>query len=289
MNEQVNDAFGKSVRLDEFLDAGAAFEPIYGNNDAVPLLEHKTGATGTVSMDLFAVGDKTSLQDVIFNPLYDIQKVMRAVTRGYVGYRNNRNVLGLMVAKTAAAGWDAGQQQAADTTTNATKEELLYNTLVNAYATLLGLTDAQTGQTIAADQVYLAIPYDKQLWFQRTVNGQLNLGGKGKPSNFETLSWLNAIIPYRGDTIYAGEKTHSYPGVNSAYAYLFVPKAAYTLTKRQLTMEQGKGSVLNLSQEERVWYGIQTEYVAEFFGYSHSTPVGSSGTGMCLEITLPAL
>jgi len=288
MNEQVNDAFGKSVRLDEFLDAGGAFEDIYGNNDAVPLLEHKTGATGSVSMDLFALGDKTSLQDVIYNPLYDIQKVMRAVTRAYVGLRNNRNVLGLMVAKTTAAGWDTGQQEAADTV-ETSKEAKLYATLVNAYDRLLNLTDAQTGQTIGADQVYLAIPYGKQMWFQRAVNGQLNLGGKGKPSNFESLSWLDAIIPYRGDTIYVGEDTVSYPGVAATKAYMFVPRAAYTLTKRGLTMEQGKGSVLTLSQEERVWYGIQTEYVAEFFGYSHSTPVGSSGTGMCVEITLPTL
>jgi hypothetical protein len=289
MNEQNNPAFGKSVRLDEFLDAGAIFSTIYGNNDAVPLLEHKTGATDTVSMAMFAVGDKTSLQDVIFNPLYDIEKVMRAVTRGYVGLRNSRNVLGLMVAKTTAAGWNAAQQQAADTTTNATKEELLYNTLVSAYAKLLGLVDPQTQQTIAADRVMLAIPYSKQIWFMRAINGQLNVGGKGKPSNFESLSWIDGIIPYRGDTIYAGKKTQTYAGVASTKAYMFVPKIGYTLTKRGLTMEQGRGSVLNLSQEERVWYGIQTEYVQEFFGYSYTGNPGVSGEGFCVEITLPTL
>lgn len=290
MSEQINPAFGKSVRLDEFLDAGAIFETIYGNNDAVSLLEHKTGATGTVSMDLFAVGDKTSLQDVIFNPLYDLEKVMRAVTRGYTGLRNNRNVLGLMVAKTAATGWDTGQQQAADTTSGATKEELLYNTIVSAYKKLLLLNDPQTNQPISTTNgVYLAIPKGTEFAFNRAINGQLNVGGKGKPSNFAALTEISAIIPYAGDTIYAGKKTQAYPGVQSAYAYMFIPRIAYTLTKRGLTMEQGRGSVLTLSQEERVWYGIQTEYVSEFFGYSYSTPIGSSGTGFCLEITLPTL
>ena len=292
-NEQMNDGFGKSVRLDEFLDAGAIFKTIYGNNDDVPLVEHKTGATGTVSMDLFAVGDKSSLQDVIFNPLYDIEKVMRAVTRGYVGLRNDRSVLGEMVKYTAGAptayagGWDSGQQQAADTTSGASKEELLYNTLVSAYKKLLLLKDVQTKQTIETPSVYLAIPKGTEFAFNRAVNGQLNLGGKGKPSNFEALTWIDAIIPYRGDTIYAGKETKTYSGVASGYAYMFVPRVAYTLTKRGLTMEMGRGSVLNLSQEERVWYGIQSEYSQEFFGYTAG--LGATGYGYCVEITLPTL
>lgn len=290
MNEQVNPAFGKAIRLDEFLDPGAVFKTIYGNNDTVHLLEHKTGATETVSMDLFAVGDKTSLQDVIFNPMYDIEKVMRAVTRGYVGLRNNRNVLGLMVAKTTANGWDGGQKQSADATSGATKEELLYNTLVSAYKKLLLLKDPQTKQEIdTMNGVYLAIQKGTEFSFQRAINGQLNVGGKGKPSNFEALNFISALIPYRGDTIYAGKETVTYPGVASGKAYMFVPRVAYTMTKRTLTMEQGRGSVLDLSREERVWYGIQTEYTKEFFGYSYTGNPGASGEGYCIEISLPTL
>lgn len=287
MNEQMNPAFTKTLALDEFLEYGAAFETIYGNNDSVPLLEHKTGATGTVTMDLFAVGDKASLQELIFDPIYQLEKVMRAVTRGYVAKRNSRNILGLMVAKTTATGWDSGQQQAADTTSGASKEELLYNTLVSAYKKLLLLKDPQTTKVISTPSIMLAIPKGTEFAFNRAINGQLNMGGKGKPSNFEALSWIDAIIPYQGDTIYVGQKAFSYAGVASGKAYMFVPKVAYTLTKRGLTMEQGRGSVLNLSQEERVWYGIQTEYTDEFFGYSAG--IGSSGYGFCVEITLPTL
>lgn len=285
--EVVNPGFGKSVRLDEFLDAGAIFKTILGNNDAVSLLEHKTGATGTVSMELFAVGDKASLQELIFNPLYDIEKIMRAVTRGYVGLRNDRNVLGRMVAKTTASGWQSTQQQAADATSGATKEELLYNTLVSAYKKLLLLTDVQTGQTIDTPSVYLAIQKGTEFAFNRAVNGQLNVGGKGKPSNFEAMTWIDAIIPYRGDVIYAGKETKTYAGVASGKAYMFVPRVAnWTLTKRGLTMESGRGSVLTLSQEERVWYGIQQEYDQEFFGHSAGL---ASGSGYCIEISLPTL
>lgn len=286
MNEQSNPAFTKTVTLDEFLEYGAIFKAITGNNDAVNLLEQKSGATGSVTMDMFAVGDKTSIQNLLYNTIYDIEKVMRAVTRGYVGLRNNRNVLGLMVAKTTATGWDSAQQQAADTTSGATKEELLYNTLMSAYSKLLGLIDPQTQQTISVPEVYLAIPYSKQIWFPRAINGQLNVGGKGKPSNFEALTWITALIPYRGDTIYAGNESVSYAGVATTKAYMFVPRVAYTLVKRPLTMEMGTGSVLNLSTEERAWYGIQSEYTTEFFGGSGG---GTSGEGFCIEVTLPTL
>jgi hypothetical protein len=293
MNEQINPAFTKTITLDEFLEWGAIFGDIKGNNDAVPLMEHKSGATGSVTMGMKAVGDKSSLQELIYSPLYDLEKVMRAVTRGFVGLRNDMSILGDMVKYTAgsptayAGGWDAGQQQAADTTSGASKEALLYNTLVSAYKKLLLLKDVQTKQVISTPSVYLAIPKGTEFAFNRAINGALNVGGKGKPSNFEALSWIDAIIPYEGDTIYAGEKKVTYSGVASGKAYMFVPRVAYTLTKRGLIMEQGRGSVLNLSQIERVWYFIQTKYTQEFFGYTAG--VGSTGYGHAIEISLPTL
>lgn len=292
--EIVNDGFTKSITLDEFLEWGAIFETIYGNNDAIPLLEHKSGATGTVTMDLFAVGEKSSLQELIFSPLYEMEKVMRAVTRGYVALRNDRTVLGEMVKYTAATetgytgGWDSGQKQAADTTSGATKEELLYNTLISAYKKLINLKDVQTDDLIDTPSVYLAIPKGASFAFNRAINGQLNLGGKGKPSNFEALNWIDAIIPYRGDTIYAGKKKKAYGGVASGYAYMFVPKVYnWTLTKRGLTREVGAGDMSNMFKEQSVFYGCQTEYSQEFFGYTAG--LKSTGYGACIEITLPTL
>jgi predicted RNA-binding Zn ribbon-like protein len=277
-------SFNKSVRLDEFLPYGAAFTDIFGNNDAVKLLEHKSGATDVVNMVLRAVGDKSSLQEEIFSSIYSLQRVTDAVARGYTAKRNDLNVLGRMVAKTAASGWHANNQQAADTTSGATEEQLLYNTLVSALKLLYSLKDPQTNKVISTPSVILAIPKGTEWAFQRVINGLSNGGVVG---NFAALTQIASIIPYQGDTIYMGKETFNYPGVASGKAYLFVPKVSnFTLVKRGLTMETGMGSVLDLSRQERVWYFVQTEYDTEFFGKSAGL---AANTGYAVEITLPTL
>lgn len=282
--ERINPGFTKSVRLDEFLMPGAAFSPIKGNNDTVKLLEHKTGATGTVDIDLFAVGDKISLAKELFDNLYRAADVNEAVARGYVAKRNDLSVLGQMVAKTAATGWNASQQVAADGTSGATKMELLYNTLVTALNTLYGLNDPQTGKKISTPSIYLAIPKGTEFAFGRVMMGLQN---GGKVGNYPALTQIAGIIPYEGDVIYMGEEKYTYPGVASGKAYLFVPGVAnWTLVKRGLVMEQGQGSVLELSRQERAWYFAQGKYDTEFFGGSAAL---TAGTGYAVEISLPTL
>jgi hypothetical protein len=284
---QMPDA-GKSITLDEFLEYGAIMETVYGNNDALPLLEHKSGATGTLTFDLYGVGDKTSLKEVIFSGLYDLERVNRAVSRAYTSLRNDRTVLGRCVAKTTGSTWDATQQVAADTTSGATKEELLYNTIVAAIKKLKGLTDPQTGLAIPATGLCLAVPYGTEWAFMRAIDGQLNAGGKGKVGNYASLmTEVATIIPYRGDVIYAGKKTATYAGVASGKAYLFVPRVAnYTVVKRPLTVAVGQGSVLSLEQTERAFYAVDASYDTEFFGDSAGLAAGS---GFVVEITLPTL
>lgn len=286
-NEVMVPGAGPSVTLDEFLEWGAAMETIYGNNDPLPLVEHKTGATGSLVFDLYGVGDKTSLKEVIFSSLWDLERLNRAVARGYRAKRNDRNVLGQMVAKTTATGWQSTQQQAADATANATKEELMYNTINAAINKLIGLNDPQTGLPIAASSGLTLACNPKQMRaIERAIRGQLEVGGKGKPANFSALSEISQIVPYQGDTIYMGKKTYTYGGVDSGKAYLFVPRIAYTVVKRPLTMVMGEGDVLNLEQTKRAWYAVDKAYDTEFFGHSAG---GTSGTGWCVEITLPSI
>jgi hypothetical protein len=245
-------------------------------------MEHKTGATGNVTMEIFGVADKSSLQEQLFSGFYDLGKRNDAVARGYAALRNSRNVLGKMVAKTTATGWDANQQVAPDATASAAKEELLYNTMVSAIKKMYLLTDPQTGLPIDTPEMFLAIPKGTEFAFQRALNGQLQNTGKAKVGNYESLNQISTVIPYRGDTIYMGKKTYAYPGVASGKAYLFVPRVAnFTMTKRGLTTEMG-----TKYDDITKWYGCQIEYDTEFFGGSASLTAGS---GYCLEVSLPTL
>ncbi len=281
----VNPGMNKTNRLDEFLPYGAAFSEVAGSNDAVKLMEHKSGATETFDVSIFAVGDKSTLAEEIFSTIYSLQRVTDAVSRGYVAKRNDLSVLGRMVAKTAASAFAASNKVAADTTSDATKEELLFNTLVTALKALYLLKDPQTKKVIQTPGTILAIPKGTEWAFQRALFG---LSNGGKIANINPLTAIGTIIPYEGDTIYMGKETFTYPGVASGKAYLFVPKVAnYTFVKRGVTMETGVGSVLELSRQERAWWFAQGKYDKEFFGASESG--GTAGEGFCLEITLPTL
>lgn len=290
--EIVNPGFSKSISLDEFLPYTGAFREITGANNTVPMIEHKTGVTGSVTQKLYALGDARTLEDELYNTdIYGMEKVQNAVTRAHTGLRNNLT-LGALIALTTAAGFAATQKQAADTTSGATKEELLYNTINSAIEVLTKLKDPQTDQEIDVPRMVIACRPGDVRRINRAINGQLNVGGKGKPSNFTALTEISELWPYRGDTLYIGKEKITYSGIAENKAYLFVPGSAgapaWTLTKRGLTQEVGRGSVLQLSREERAWYFGQTSYIEEFLGSSSTTLGLGAGYGWVVEITLPA-
>lgn len=274
-----NPAFGKSVALDEFLPYTAPFAEIRGSNDTVPLIEQKSGATGNVSMAMYAVGWKMSISDMLYNTLFDLQRVMDAVTRGYVGKRNDLS-LGSIIGAT----FDASQKQAADATASATYDLLLYNTFRKAYKLLTSLKDPQTNQEIRAPRVVL-VCHPTLVWsIERVIRGQLQAKG-GTPINTESLP-IDEIWPYRGDVLYWGKETVTYSGCPTTKAYLLVPGvASHTLVKRGLTMNVGQGDVLSLAQEERAWYFVQGRYDTDFMG---KTGGAAASTGFVVEVTLPA-
>lgn len=290
--EIVNPGFSKSITLDEFLPYAGAFEEITGANNTVPMIEAKTGVTGSVTQILYGLGFARTLEDELYNTdIYSLEKVQTAVVRAHTAKRNDL-LLGALIAITTAAGWDSSQQQAADTTSGATKEELLYNTINGAIETITKLLDPQTKQEIDVPRLVIACRPGDVRRINRAINGQLNVGGKGKPSNFAALNEVSELWPYRGDTLYVGKKKVTFSGIAENKAYIFVPGSAgapaWTLTKRGLTQEVGRGSVLELSREERAWYFSQTKYIEEFLGSSSTTLGLATGYGWVVEITLPA-
>lgn len=290
--EIIRPDISKTVSLDEFLPYTGAFREITGANNAVPMIEAKTGVTGSVTQVLRAIGFARTLEDELYDTdIYSIEKVQTAVARAHTGRRNDLT-LGVLIALTTAAGFAASQKQAADTTSGATKEELLYNTINGAIETLTKLKDPQTEQEIDVPRMVIACRPGDVRRINRSINGQLNVGGKGKPSNFSALTEISEIWPYRGDTLYIGKEKITYSGIAENKAYLFVPgnagAPAWTLTKRGVTQEVGRGSVLELAREQRAWYFSQTSYIEEFLGSSSTTLGLGAGYGWVVEITLPA-
>lgn len=287
--EVTNPNFSKAVSLLEFLPFAGAFEKIKGTGDNVPMLQQKTGEEGSVNIEPYGLGHARSLEDELYNlDIYSIEKVNTAVARAHTSMRNHV-CFNPLIALTNAGGWDASQIVAADTT-GATYDQKLYLTIRNAIRTLMGLLDPQTQQEIDTPRMVLLVRNNVIQWdLNRILQGQLQKFGS-PVENRESLS-INEVWRYIGDTVDVGPKRVVYPGVPENTAYLFVPGPAgspnWTLSKRQLTQEVGRGDVLTLARERRAWYFAQGEYREEFLGSSSSSLGLGSGYGYVVTIDLP--
>ena len=287
--ERTNPNFPKAIPLIEFIPFAGVFEEHKGTGDNVPMLEQKTGEISSVDVLLYALGHARSLEDELYNlDIYSLQKVDAAVARAHTGRRNNI-CFGPLIALTAAGGWNASQVVAADVT-GATYDVRLYLTIRNAIRRLYGLLDPQTALEISASRVILLVRNQVIQWdLSRILQGQLERFGT--PVENRASLPIDEVWMYRGDTIDVGPKRTVFAGVPEGTAYLFIPGPAgspnYTLNKRQLTMEIGRGDVLQLARERRAWYFGQAEYREEFLGSSSAALVLADGYGYIVTIDLP--
>ena len=277
--------FPEVITLRELYDYVGEMQEISGSNDSVPLIEQALGVTDTVSMKILAIGWKDSLKNLLFNKLRDIEKANKAAVNAYTDKRNAATI-GTIVSAT----YHATQKQAADATANATFDALMYNTLRKAIKKLRGLKDPQTKLPIAVPSLTLLCNSADRWDIERVINGQLGSGnGTITGQNMASLP-IDTIIEYDHGILDGktwGKKKLSYPGVAQGKAYLFVPREAFWVAvKRPLTMETGRGSVLQLSTEEKAWYGVQGEHYKQFLGSSYPA-AGTTGEGFVVEITLP--
>jgi len=286
--EVTNFEFSETVNTNEFWPYRGKFKEIAGTNDSVPLIEQSLGEVDTVNMTIRALGWKDSIKNMLFNKVYNMQKVIQAVVDADTDQRNS-----LTVGKIVAATYVASQKQAADATSGATYDVLMYNTFRKAIKKIRGLKDYRTDRPIAVPSLAVLCNSADSWSISRAIGGQLQTGGTNGTLTTINASALpiNQIIEYDGginNGFAWGKEIMSYPGVTAGKAYLLVPREyLWVLNKRPLTMETGRGSVLQLSTEERAWYRVQAEFDKIFFGSSYSGTALGASYGAVLEVTLP--
>jgi len=286
--QELNDPnFPKSVNLQDFYKYVGKFGVIQGNGDAVPLVQQLLGETASVTMAIRGIGWATTLANLLYNSTFTQQKVNDAVAEAYVDMRNAR-VIGQIVAAT----YVATQKVSFVADSNETYDENLYNAFRWGIKKLRKLKDNITTRPISTTAGIVCLCNSQDTWdIMRVINGALAAGGGARGYNRQALP-INQVVEYdqgATDGFTFGKETLSFPGVTQGYAYLLVPNYAYVLNKRGLTLETGMGSALSLSQEERAWYSVQTEFLRDLLGSSYSSPPSGheAGYGAIVEIVLP--
>ena len=284
--ETVNFDFSENPTLREISPYRGIMKTVAGNNDAVSLIEQNLGNTDTVALTCKAVGWKDTIMNMLYNKAYSLDKIIKAATDADTDERNKATA-GVMIGAT----WVASNQQAAVTTSGLTLDEKTYETVLAAVKKLRALKDVQTGRKISAPRIHILCNSADTWQLENVIRGQLNGNGStARTSNRPALP-IDAIIEYdqginHGFVI--GKETASYPGVTAGKFYLFVPDVLLVASKRPLTMETGKGTVLELSTQEYAWYRVQGVYSKTFLGSSYpGTSVGAD-FGFALEVSMPS-
>lgn len=260
-----------------------------GSNSSVNLIEQKLGEADTMTLAINAVGWKDTLANMLYNKIHDMIKVNEAAVDADTDRRNNA-IIGTIVGTTFVA----SQKQAASTTSGATRDVLMYETIYNAIKKLKGLKDIRTSRKIASPRISILCNSIDSWDIQRVIGGQLTAGGANGTltvQNLQSLPIANIIEYDQGitDGFTYGKETLSFPGVTAGKCYLFVPQEyLWVVNKRPLTLETGYGSVLQLSTEERAWYRVDGSYMKEFLGSSYPGTSIGAGYGAIIEVTLPS-
>jgi len=285
--ESTNLEDGENVNLRDILPYRGNFDEVAGTGDGVNLIQGMTGTVETVQHKIRGVGHQTSLHNLVFNKLETIEKVTKAAVDSYTDRRN-----ALTAGVLANATYVASQKVAADST-GTTYDVKMYNTFRKAIKKLYGLKNAYTDRPIAVPRIAILCNSADRWSIERVIAGQLQTAGTGGAINSVNTSALPVaeIIEYDcgiTDGLAWGGKTLSFPGVAQGTAIVFVPREYFFVrNKRPLTMETGRGSVLTLSQEDKAWYNIQTEWYKIILGSSMPGTDLGAGYGAAVEVTLP--
>jgi len=287
-NEITDPNFPKTINLQDFYKYIGRFDVIAGAGDAVPLVQQLLGETTSVTMVIRALGWSTTLANLLYNSVHTLAKVNDAVAEAYVDMRNSR-VIGQIVGTT----YHWSQKVSFVSDANQTYDENLYNAFRWGIKKLKALFDNLTARPISTAGGIICLCNSQDSWdIMRVINGALGGDGGAARGFNRTALPISQLIEYdqgATDGFTYGLTTLSFPGVTQGHAYLLVPNYGYVLNKRGLTLETGVGSVLQLSQEDRAWYCVQTDFLRDMFGSSDdSPPTGSeSGYGAIVEIELP--
>ena len=250
----------RTMNISELFPYGVVFEENNGEGQSVAQGETRGGQYDSVDIKIYAAGFTWSLLAELFDNSLDMGQLNDAVAVGFNARRDDLAIDPILNFSYAGAG-----QTAAATLSGANRQELLYLTLEDAIDDLGERTEPITGRKIdVSNCVVLASELDAR-HIARVAQGLPSTNERAYPS----LSEINRVLGYHGETIPLRDRTVTYSGVPNGTAYLIVPNRYMAIPiKRNMMVEVDmQPDVRTLSREERAYWfaeGIYTEGIQYF-------------------------
>lgn len=251
-----SDKIFKSV---EFYPYAFEFTENNGEGQAVVQGESMGGGYEDIENIIYATGFTWTLLAELFDKSLDFQKISDGVMIAYNAKKDDLAISPILNATYA------GAKTTAASTVGSLRQELLYNTLVDAVDDLGVRVDPVTNREIdPMGSIILAHPFDAR-HIADVLTGLPSVNERRYPA----LSAVSNVVGYDGEVITGRAKTVTYSGVTKGEAYLIKPNRYMNIgIKRNLTLEvDSMPDVSTLAREKRAWYfveGMQTTGISSF-------------------------
>lgn len=244
------------MSIQEMYPYAFEFKENNAEGQAVPLGEKLAGEKDTVEFKLFAAGFKYTLLAQLWDRSLDLTKMTTGIANAYALKRDDDAIRPILDYSYGDAGTTKHTEAYVDAA--AKRQELLYNTLVNAVDDFGKRKDPFTNKLIPATGLTLLCSTYDANHIQMIMNGLPSVNER----IYNAIPQISRIVAYDDDEIKFSTKTVSYTGVTPGTAYLIKPNRYMMIpVKRELTMEMDPNpDVLTLSREERAWYYCEGLY-----------------------------
>ena len=251
-NITTNPNFTRTIKPTEITPIGIIFEENNGHGQAVPQGETTGGGYDSITVLIYAAGFTFDLIADLFDLTITPERLADAVMVGEDALKDE-----LAIGPIRDFSY-AGVQQTAASAIGSLRQELLWNTLQDAFDDLGDRLHPVTDRTLnTSNVVILAHPFDAphidQVADGLPSTNQMVLGG---------FSQISRVIAYDDEIIKQRAKTTTYSGITKGTAYMIIPASSLPANgymeiavKRDLVVEvDSQPDVKTLAREERAYW-----------------------------------
>ncbi len=251
-NITTNPNFTRTIKPTEITPIGIIFEENNGHGQAVPQGETTGGGYDSITILIYAAGFTFDLIAELFDLTITPERLADAVMVGQDALKDDNTISPIIDFSYT------GVQQTAASAIGSLRQELLWNTIQDAFDDLGDRLHPVTDRTLNTnDVVMLAHPFDAP---------HIRDVALGLPSTnqmvLSAFSQIKQVIAYDDEIIKQRAKTTTYSGVTKGKAYMIIPASALPANgymeiavKRDLVVEvDSQPDVKTLTREQRAYW-----------------------------------
>jgi hypothetical protein len=234
-----------------------------GTGQAVDLGELRAGQVDTMQQVIYAAGLTWDLTKELFDRTLNMERINDGIATAEAGKKDDLAIKPITTANYT------GKTTVANTTSGATREELLHKTIQDAMDAIGQRRDPITQRRLSTNGVTILTD---PLWaprIQQVIGGTENIPAAPGIGRYPAIPGIRRIIGYEGERLVGNTKTVTYTDIPANTAYVIVPNRRMLIgVKRNLQLEVNMNpNPLTLAREQRAWWfceGIYNDGITYF-------------------------